>query len=159
MRRWLTRIATHLLALGMGVAAGIYLLPILIEPPAAEASAIERLADQARFHATMDPDIDGSDWLHWGEGTVHFTEQAIAIDGRLSPGPDYALYLVDGAVSTAEQFTSRSAARVRIGRVAGFGPQIIPLDASVRLDDYQTMVIWCEAFEQFITAARYRRAD
>lgn len=46
---------------------------------------------------------------------------------------------------------------VKIGPVKTFDNFIIPLPADVNPADYDSVIIWCETFGQFITAARYRQ--
>lgn len=43
-----------------------------------------------------------------------------------------------------------------VGDIRTFENFIVPLPAGTRLQDYDTVVVWCEAFSQFITAAKYR---
>jgi hypothetical protein len=32
---------------------------------------------------------------------------------------------------------------------------IVPLDKKVNFEDYNTILIWCEAFKEFIASAKY----
>ncbi|MEC8117800.1 MAG: hypothetical protein VX124_10560, partial [Pseudomonadota bacterium] len=94
MRRWIIGLVSHAAALAIGFALGIYFLPILTAPAGPERTALVEAAADARFTATFTRDLPGSDFLHWGEGTVSLSARRIVHDGRLAPGPDYKLYLV-----------------------------------------------------------------
>ena len=59
---------THAGALIVGVALGIYLLPILVEPEGPAAEAITASQSGALFSTEFKRDLKGSDFLHWGEG-------------------------------------------------------------------------------------------
>jgi hypothetical protein len=93
MKKALILLASHAVVALAGFAAGIYLLPILIAPPAPDAAEVSALAAKARFTGQFRRDLAGSDALHWGEGTVSVGPTAVALMGRLAPGPDYKLYL------------------------------------------------------------------
>jgi hypothetical protein len=45
---------------------------------------------------------------------------------------------------------------VRVGDVKTFDAFVVPLPETVDLTQYNTVIVWCESFSQFITAARYR---
>jgi hypothetical protein len=45
---------------------------------------------------------------------------------------------------------------VRIGDVRTFDNFMVEVPESVDVSDYAAVIIWCEAFGQFITAAKYR---
>jgi hypothetical protein len=45
---------------------------------------------------------------------------------------------------------------VRVGDVKTFKNFLVPLPETVDPARYTTVVVWCESFSQFITAARYR---
>jgi hypothetical protein len=45
---------------------------------------------------------------------------------------------------------------VRVGDVKTFDNFIVPVPADVDPARYSTVIVWCETFSQFITAARYR---
>ena len=85
---------THLAMLALGFALGVYMLPILTAPKGPDTAQLASAAQAATFKATFRRDLKGSDFFHWGDGTVNLTPQRIAHDGKLAPGPDYKLYLV-----------------------------------------------------------------
>lgn len=154
--RKLLGLLTHALALGIGFAAGIYALPILVAPPPPAAGEVQALANKAQFTARFRRDLEGSDALHWGEGTVTVSADAVTLQGRLAPGPDYKLYLSPEFVQTEAEFLKAKATMVRVGDVKTFDDFIVKVPPSVDPARYTTVVVWCETFKQFITAAQYR---
>lgn len=156
MKKIVLLIITHAAALAVGFAAGIYVLPIITAPPAPDAVALERAASDARYRGTFRRDLRGSDFLHWGEGQVTVSRSAIALDGRIAPGPNYKLYLTPQFVETRDDFIRIKSRSAQLGDVKTFENFIVPVPASVDIEQYDTVVVWCESFSQFITAARYR---
>ena len=59
-------LVTHLGVGFGGFALGIYLLPILIAPPAPTESEVKAASVNASFSAEFRRDLAGSDALHWG---------------------------------------------------------------------------------------------
>lgn len=155
-RRFLLTIATHVTALLIGVGLGIYLLPILIAPDAPAASDVAQVAGQARHTGTFRRDLRDSDPLHWGEGTVRVGPRHVALQGRLSPGPDYKLYLSPEFVETEADFLRLKASMRRVGDVKTFDNFLVELPPDVDVDRYRAVIVWCETFGEFITAAAYR---
>jgi len=148
--------ATHAAALGAGFALGIYALPILTAPQAPSAGAVTAAATGARWRGEFRRDLKDSDFLHWGEGTVTVGRSAVALMGRLAPGPDYKLYLSPEFVETEADFLRLRPKMARVGDVKTFENFIVPVPAGIDTKDYTTVIVWCESFGQFITAARYR---
>jgi hypothetical protein len=149
-------LVSHGVMLALGFAAGIYVLPILTAPPAPEASVLEQQAQGAMFSAEFTRELRGSDRLHWGEGTISLTETRIVHQGRLAPGPDYKLYLLPEFAEDEAGFEALRSRAVRIGDVKSFDGFLLDLPPDVDLTAHTTVLIWCEAFSEFITAARYR---
>lgn len=147
---------SHTLVGLAGFAAGIYLLPILIAPKAPTAAEVSQAAASASYRATFRRDLAGSDALHWGEGEVSVGPKTVVLRGRLAPGPDYKLYLVPKFVDTEAAFEATRASSLRIGDVKTFDNFIVALPEGVDLARYDTVLVWCETFSQFITAAKYR---
>jgi hypothetical protein len=156
MKRILLLAASHLLVLATGFALGIYLLPILAAPPAPVAAEVQAASGAARFHARFERGLQGSDALHWGEGQVTVGERAITLQGKLAPGPAYRLYLVPEFVDTGEGFQRLKARSLPLGDIRTFENFIVPVPAGTPLENYTTVLVWCESFSQFITAAKYR---
>ncbi|WP_108482785.1 DM13 domain-containing protein [Oceaniglobus ichthyenteri] len=154
--RWTFRLLTHLVALTIGVALGIYMLPILTAPDSADPAVLAETAQDALFTGTFVRELPGSDFLHWGEGTISLTETRIIHQGALAPGPDYKLYLVSDFVDTEAQFEAIKDRALQIGDVKTFDGFMLDIPAGIDIGDYTTVLIWCEAFSEFITAAKYR---
>ena len=69
-------------------------------------------------------------------------------------GPDYRLYLAPEFVDDGAGFLAIKAESRQIGAVKTFENFALDLTPAIDLDEYDAVVIWCEAFKQFITAAR-----
>ena len=149
-------VVSHLLVLGLGFALGIYTLPILIAPDAPTAAEVTAQAASATFKGQFRRDLKDSDALHWGEGEVTVGAKAVTLMGELAPGPDYKLYLSPEFVETEADFKRLKAGMVRVGDVKTFKNFVVPVPESVDPARYTTVIVWCESFSQFITAAKYR---
>lgn len=149
-------LASHLLVLGLGFGLGIYLLPILTAPAAPSATEVAAQARSAQWTAQFRRDLKDSDALHWGQGTVTVAARSIALAGALAPGPDYKLYLSPEFVETEADFLRLKAGMARVGDVRTFDNFLVPVPDHIDVARYTTVVVWCESFGQFITAARYR---
>ncbi len=156
MTRAILLVFSHGVALVLGFALGVYLLPILIAPDAPSADAVRAEAAQAGFRGTFRRDLQDSDALHWGEGTVTVGPRSVALEGRLAPGPDYKLYLSPSFVETEADFKRLKPQMLRVGDVKTFENFIVPLPAGADPARYDTVIVWCETFSEFITAAKYR---
>lgn len=147
---------SHLAVLALGFGLGVYLLPLLTAPPAPDAGVLASHAQQVRWTAQFRRDLQGSDLLHWGEGTVTVGPRSIALAGALAPGPDYKLYLSPAFVATEADFLRARPDMVRVGDVRTFRNFLVPVPESIDVARYTTVIVWCESFGQFISAARYR---
>lgn len=147
---------SHLVFGAAGFALGIYTLPILIAPPAPDEAEIAQVSQSAAFTGNFRRDLKGSDFLHWGEGDVSVSSHKIAHKGKLAPGPDYKLYLTSGFVEDEAQFEAVKQAAARIGDVKTFNGFVLEVPAGININEYDTVVVWCETFREFISAARYR---
>jgi hypothetical protein len=156
MKKALVLIVSHLAVLALGFALGVYLLPILAAPPAPTAAQVQAAGAGAGYSTSFVRNLKGSDALHWGEGRVSVGPAAISLMGRIAPGPAYRLYLVPGTVESAQEFLRVKAQSLPVADVRTFENFIAPLPPGTPLDRYNSVVIWCESFSQFITAGRYR---
>ena len=154
--KWLIRIGTHLVALGIGFALGIYLLPILIAPESPAMEEVRTIAESSNFTAEFRRDLEDSDALHWGEGKVYVSADSIALEGRLAPGPDYRLYLSPEFVETEAAFMALKSQMVEVGPVRTFENFKVPVPGSINSSEFNAAIVWCESFSQFITAAKYQ---
>lgn len=155
-RRVLLLAASHTAVAAAGFAAGIYALPILIAPAAPTAQEISAGNAQVQFTGVFKRDLKDSDPLHWGEGAVSIGPTAISFTGRLAPGPDYKLYLSPEFVETEADFNRLKKTMVRVGDVKTFHNFVVPVPGGIQPDSYSAVIVWCESFGQFITAAKYR---
>lgn len=156
MRKRILHLATHAFAAAAGFALGVYLLPILIAPAAPSAAEVGTAATGAEYRGVFRRDLKDSDFLHWGEGVVTVGRSAIAFAGRLAPGPDYKLYLSPEFVETEADFKRLKSRMARVGEVKTFENFVVQVPAGVDVRRYAAVVVWCETFSQFITAARYK---
>ena len=156
MKKLILLTVSHSLVAFAGFAAGIYMLPILTAPSAPSASEVDALTGHAEFKGQFRRDLAGSDFLHWGEGKVSVSRKFISLHGKIAPGPDYKLYLSPEFVETETDFARLKPGMARVGDVKTFENFIVPVPSSVDPATFSAVIVWCEAFDQFITAARYR---
>lgn len=156
MKRLSLLLLSHAAVLLIGFAAGIYVLPILTAPSSPAASLLQATAERAVHKGEFRRDLKDSDPLHWGEGTVSVGRDAISLQGRIAPGPDYKLYLSPQFVETETDFARLKPQMVRVGDVKTFENFIVPVPASIDPGQFTTVIVWCESFSQFITAAKYQ---
>lgn len=149
-------VVSHLVVLAIGFALGIYALPILVAPTAPTQAEVAAQAVTARYTGKFRRDLKDSDALHWGEGTVSVGSKSISFEGELAPGPDYKLYLSPSFVETKADFMRFKPQMVRIGDVRTFKNFVVPVPESANIEGYNTVIVWCETFGQFITAAKYK---
>jgi hypothetical protein len=156
MKKNLILVASHVIAAAIGFALGIYALPILTAPEAPSTADIASHRNQVRYTGQFRRDLRDSDLLHWGEGTVSVGTQAITLTGKLAPGPDYKLYVSPEFVETKADFMRLKPRMVRVGDVKTFENFLVPVPDTIDVSRYNTVIVWCESFSQFITAAQYR---
>ena len=156
MKNILLLIFSHTAIGALGFAGGIYALPILTAPPAPADAEVLEIASQAQFKSEFKRDLAGSDALHWGEGVVSVSQAAVSLMGKLAPGPDYKLYFSPRFVETEEDFNRLKSEMVRVGDVKTFENFLVPVPESIDPAAYKAVVVWCESFGQFITAAKYQ---
>ena len=147
---------SHIVALGLGFVLGVYFLPILTAPDSPSVTQVEAAADNATYNAIFKRGLKGNDAFHWGEGKVYISEQTISFQGELAPGPDYKLYLVPQFVEDAAEFLAVKERAVMLGDIKTFDAFIVSVPDTVDLAQYDTVLVWCESFSKFITAAKFR---
>lgn len=156
MFKLLRILITHGIALFIGFALGIYMLPILTAPEGPSQAEVASAAQQAVFRTEFTRDLPGSDFLHWGEGEVTISPKQITFMGDMAPGPDYMLYLTRELVLDEASFLEIKADSARIGAVKTFDKFVLDLPQGIDPDEYRALIVWCESFSEFITAASYR---
>ena len=145
-------------ALPLGFALGVYYLPILVASEGASQDVVAAAKSEAMISANFRKNLKGSDGLHWGEGTLHLTREGgqyfFTLEGSVSPGPDYKLYLTPEYVEDEASFLAIKARSVRVADITGFDN--FRVDVPMRIDpiQYPAVIIWCERFGEFITAGR-----
>ncbi|GAK84260.1 phenylalanyl-tRNA synthetase beta subunit [Vibrio ponticus] len=153
--RILLLIGSHLVVAFMGFALGIYTLPILTQPASPALEEIQGISQHALFNAEFQRERIDSDFLHWGEGSVSISDTQIVFMGELAPGPDYKLYLSPVFIETETAFAQYKDTMIQIGDVKTFDRFSLNLPAGVNVSEYNTVIVWCESFGEFITSARY----
>ena len=156
MIRFAVLLISHGAMLALGFALGVYFLPILTAPDSLETALLQEEAQNARYTAEFARDLRGSDFLHWGEGQVSVSANTIVHQGRLAPGPDYKVYLSTEFVEDEDEFLPIKDSSVLIGDVKTFDGFLLNLPEGVDIEKYNTVLVWCETFGQFISAAKYR---
>lgn len=114
------------------------------------------MAQDALYSAEFTRELRGSDFLHWGEGKVSISTAQIVHEGALAPGPDYKVYLVKEFVEHEDEFLPLKADSPLIGDVKTFKGFIVDVPQNVDIEQFTTVLVWCETFGEFITAAKYR---
>lgn len=156
IRKLLLLSVTHTAMLTFGFLLGIYVLPIITAPPSPTKSEITALSVQADYETEFILDLKGSDALHWGVGKVTISQDNVTLLGEISPGPEYKLYLSPSFVETEAEFEQLKSTMKLVGDVKTFDNFIVKVDPNINLTQFNTVVVWCEAFGEFITSAKYR---
>ena len=156
MKKIILLVFTHLIVAVAGFAGGIYMLPVLTAPQSPTTEELANAAGNVLYSATFKRELKGSDFLHWGEGEVLVGKDFISLAGELAPGPDYQLYLSPGYLETAGEFKQMKSLMVKVGPVKTFDNFVVSVPEGIDIDKYRAVIIWCESFGAFITAAKYR---
>lgn len=156
MAKFILLLISHSVVAALAFALGIYMLPILTAPASPTEQDIIHVSTQAVYQTQLTKDLKGSDALHWGQGSLFLTQSQAALAGKLAPGPDYKLYFSPQFVETEAEFNKLKSRMIEVADVKTFDNFIVTFNQSINLADYNTVVVWCESFQQFITAAKYR---
>ena len=154
--RKLVLFGSHVAAITVGFALGIYMLPILTAPESPSDDVVQSAAETARFTGEFRRDLEDSDALHWGEGTLYVSRDAIAFEGNLAPGPDYRLYLSPSFVETEDDFEALKSEMTEVGPVRTFENFMVAIPPDIDPAEFTAAIVWCESFGQFISAAAYQ---
>ncbi|MDA8638097.1 DM13 domain-containing protein, partial [Rhodospirillales bacterium] len=152
--RWIFLSATHAGMIAVGFALGIYLLPILTAPDSLDRDMLAATAQNAEYKATFTKDLAGSDFLHWGEGDVSISFTKIVHQGKMAPGPNYKLYLVKEFVEDEAGFLAIKDQAQVIGDIKTFDGVVLDVPAGVDINAYNTVLVWCEAFQRITRAEK-----
>ena len=83
------------------------------------------------------------------DGLLHLEE-----DFEVGPGPKFHVYLVPEAEVTPDTRVNETM-YVDLGRLKAFsGSQNYPIPDGVNVQDFQSVVIWCEQFNVLISPAK-----
>ena len=142
----------------VGFGLGVYFLPILIAEDGLTETQIAEITVAAEASGNLrtgefSRDLDGSDAFHWGEGKIYANAERVWLDGKVSPGPDYRLYLTPAFVTNEADFNEIKGQSVEVGSVKAFENFSLPIPEGLNPDGYQGVIVWCEKFGEFITAA------
>jgi hypothetical protein len=77
--------------------------------------------------------------------------------GKLAPGPDYKLYLSPNFVETEADFNRLKSNMVLVGDVNTFENFAVNVPLGIELSEFNSVIVWCESFGEFITSAKYRQ--
>jgi hypothetical protein len=149
-------ISSYIIVFVLGFGLGIYLLPILTSPKSVNIDKIIKLEKNTLYKTVFVRDLKGSDLFHWGEADVSVSKNEIIVNGSIAPGPDYKLYLTKEFVEQEEEFLSIKDNSRYVAEVKTFKNFVITVPEDIDINDYNTIVIWCESFSEFITAAKYK---
>ena len=159
MKRFLVGLFVGLVVGGTGgFLLGVYTLPILVEwrHGVQDREAPPEVVEGDPSGA-FDRNSPGSDATHWGEGELRVSQGELVFEEnvRLSPGPDYRVYLTKRFAETREEFLEIKPEAVEIASLEVFsGPLTFPIPPEVDTDVYDNVVVWCEAFAMYIASAR-----
>ena len=156
MAKFFTLTLSHTIVGMAGFALGIYALPILTAPSAPSVDQMAAASGQVLYQAEFKRDLKDSDFLHWGEGRLLVGRDFISLKGELAPGPNYILYLSPQFVETEDDFKRLKPQMTAVGDVRTFENFIVSVPEGVDPSQYTSAIVWCESFDQFITAAKYR---
>jgi hypothetical protein len=140
----------------IGFAAGIYSLPILIAPDAPTDNAVIATQSSQLYSGEFKRDLTDSDALHWGQGQLSVSPTAISLLGKLSPGPNFTLYLSPRFIDTEADFNAEKSSMIAVGDIKTFNNFIINVPANINVSNYNTVIVWCDSFGEFISAAQYK---
>lgn len=156
MKKFLLLSFSHLAFAATGFAAGIYFLPILTAPAGPSTEQMAMAKGDAQYKGTFKRELKGSDFLHWGEGDISVGSKFISLQGKIAPGPDYKLYLAPKLVETEADFNQLKSEMQLVGDIKVFENFVAPVSSNIDIDAYSAVIIWCETFGEFITAASYK---
>jgi len=139
-----------------GFIVGIYSLPILVAPPSLSMLELATASENTTYQTDIPDNLSGSDLFHYGEGSFYISGSKIVFDGKLSPGPDYQLYLSKHFVQDEAEFLEHKDSMINISEVKRFDGFIANIPEDIDVKSFNSVIIWCEAFSEFITAAKFK---
>lgn len=140
----------------MGFLSGLYTLPIISAPASPSMLELATATQTSKYKGQFVSSLKDSDLLHFADGNVSVSKQNVTFIGTIAPGPDYRLYLAKQFIETESDFKAHKASMKNIGNIKTFDSFIVKVPEHVNIEDFNTLIIWCESFEQFISAAQYK---
>jgi len=143
------------LGVAVGAAAMLFFYPfiflnnIVADEKLANAETMTARASGAFIHANP------SDPVHYGMGRVSVFDDTVRLepDFVVGPGPKYKV-LLHSARGIRSAADIHAASYVDLGPLRAFkGSQNYTIPADVKVGDFQSVVIWCEAFDVLISPA------
>ena len=102
---------------------------------------MKALATSAERRGRFVCDLPGLDALHWGGGTIIMNANKMWLDGTISSGLDYRMYLAPEFVDDGAAFLAIKAKSRQIGAVKTFENFALSLPSAIDLDEYDAVVI------------------
>lgn len=138
-----------------GFAGGIFLFPYLFPPPPVNEMVVDK--DKRKVLARGDfIHANPADPVHYGQGMVTVYEGLLHLeeDFEVGPGPKFHVYLVPDADITPDTRVEQTM-YVDLGRLKAFsGSQNYAIPDGVNIQDFQSVVVWCEQFNVLISPAK-----
>lgn len=150
----LTAFIAAVIGIGVGFALGIFAFPYLFPPPAIN-ETVSDSESRTVIAAGQFIHANPADPVHYGKGGYTLYQDLLHLesDFEVGPGPKYHVYLVpldEIMPSTAVDETMY----VDLGRLKAFtGSQNYPVPVGIDLQDFGSIVIWCEQFNILISPA------
>ena len=144
----------------VGFGAGIFYFPFLF-PPGAANEVVTDAGNRTPVARGTFVHADPSDPIHYGSGRVTLYPDLLHLeqDFEVGPGPKYHVYLVPEADITPDTRVEETMF-VDLGRLKAFtGGQNYPIPDGLDLDDYKSVVVWCEQFNVLISPALLNFAE
>ncbi len=142
------------LGTAFGVAVGFFAFPYVFPPPPAMESA--SAGESARVVASGEfIHANPSDPVHYGKGSVKVYENFVFLeeDFEVGPGPAFHVLLVPESEIRTSSIVD-SSMYVDLGALRAFkGSQNYTIPEGVDLNNYPSVVIWCERFNVLISPA------
>ena len=148
-----------------GFAGGIFVYPFwFLNDPAME--TVANVESQTVVAKGTFVHADPNDPVHYGKGnlTIYRDPQGSRLihlgqDFEVGPGPRFHIYLVNHAkVRSKDDF--KTSDKVDLGRLKAFrGSQNYAVPATVILDKFKSVVIWCKEFDVLISPATLSAAS
>lgn len=155
MRTTIAVLAAFVIGGAGGVMLGIFLFPYWFPPPEVNEVVVGKSENDVVARA-MFIHADPADPIHYGGGSATLYPDLVHLeaDFEVGPGPKYHLYLVPDEDVTPETEVDATMF-VDLGRLKSFsGSQNYPIPAGLEIDDYGSLVVWCEQFNVLISPAR-----